>query len=214
MVPGGGKESTITGLRERKREQNRASTVEAAWRLFIERGYDNVTVADICAAADIAPRTFHRYFTGKEDVVAEPLHRLAKVVADHIVAAAPGESDAEVLRGALTALGRFAIDNRGLLVALRLVAERSPHVRGAYLGRPEHEREMVRLLSARHPGADPDEWPRRLLVACGVAAYRVWYEDHLRFDLSDPAAHLGTILTRAFVVASAPDDSHPGDRNG
>ncbi|MEV5845404.1 TetR family transcriptional regulator [Streptomyces sp. NPDC051985] len=196
----------ITGLRERKREQNRASTVKAAWRLFIEHGYDNVTVADICAAADIAPRTFHRYFPSKEDVVAEPMRRMSKIVADHIAAASPAASDVEVLRGAMTALGRFAVDNRDLLIAVRLVAEHSQHIRGAYLGRPEHEREIVGQLTARHPDADPDAWPRRLLVACTVAAYRLWYEDNLRFDLPDPAAHLDTILTRAFTVSSTTDE--------
>ena len=44
------------GLRERKRAHSRAATVDVAMRLFAERGYDAVTVADICTAAEIAPR--------------------------------------------------------------------------------------------------------------------------------------------------------------
>ncbi|MFC8520295.1 TetR/AcrR family transcriptional regulator [Streptomyces sp. NPDC057257] len=199
----------ISGLRERKRERNRALTAETAWRLFIERGYDNVTVADICEAAEIAPRTFHRYFPGKEDVVTEPLHRMAKIVADHIGASAPGESDIEVLRGAMTALARFAIDNRDLLIALRLVAERSHHIRAAYLGRPEHEHEIVGLLTARHPGADPDEWPRRLLVACTVATFRVWLEDYFETRFADPVDRLRTILDAVFTAARSRDGVQP-----
>ncbi|XUL93894.1 TetR/AcrR family transcriptional regulator [Streptomyces galilaeus] len=184
-------------------------TAETAWRLFIERGYDNVTVADICAAADIAPRTFHRYFPGKEDVVAEPLHRMTKVVADRIGTSAPGESDVEVLHGAMTALARFVIDNRDLLVALRLVAERSHHIRAGYLGRPEHEQEIVGLLAARHPAADPQEWPRRLLVACAVAAFRVWLEDYFRTRFADPVDRLRVVLETVFTAAQSRDGAHP-----
>ena len=187
----------ISGLRDRKREQNRALTAETAWRLFIDRGYDEVTVADICAAADIAPRTFHRYFAGKEDVVAEPTRRMARVVADHVTSAPAGQSDVEVMRGAMVALGRFAIENRDWLIALRVVSQGSHHIRAIHVGRPEQDQEIVALLAARHPDADPTEWPRRLLVACSVAAFRVWYDDYLRLNLRDPITRLDTVLTAA-----------------
>lgn len=152
-----------------------------------------MTVADICAAADIAPRTFHRYFAGKEDVVVEPLRRMATVVADHITGAARERSDVEVLRGALVELGRFAIGHRDLLVALRQVALGSQHIRAFHVAPPEQEHELVVMLAARH-GADPADWRLRLLVACAVAAYRVWHDDQLRLTLPDPLAHLETIL--------------------
>ena len=82
------------GLRELKKKRTRATIVDVAARLCAQRGYENTTVDQIAAAADISPRTFSRYFPSKEAVigalvedtsehVAEALSRQPRDITEH-----------------------------------------------------------------------------------------------------------------------------------
>ncbi|MER5440520.1 TetR/AcrR family transcriptional regulator [Streptomyces sp. NPDC002790] len=62
------------GLRERKKQRTRQTLSETAVRLFMEKGYDNVSVAEVAAAAEVSKPTLFRYFASKEDLV---LHQFA-----------------------------------------------------------------------------------------------------------------------------------------
>lgn len=56
------------GLRERKKKQTRQVIAETALRLFNERGFDAVTVAQVAKAADVSEATVFNYFPTKESL--------------------------------------------------------------------------------------------------------------------------------------------------
>ncbi|GAA3139233.1 TetR family transcriptional regulator [Streptomyces echinatus] len=81
------------GLRERKKRRMYQDVSDIAVRLFLERGFDAVSVAEVAAAAGISKPTLFRYFPAKEDLV---LHRIAdhETEAARLVAGAADPVDA------------------------------------------------------------------------------------------------------------------------
>jgi AcrR family transcriptional regulator len=86
------------GLRERKKQRTREQIVQAAMRLFAERGYHATTIADIATAADVAPRTFFAHFASKEAVVFHNVDRDLDALAGALRDRLPGETAFDALR--------------------------------------------------------------------------------------------------------------------
>ncbi|MFE7765794.1 TetR family transcriptional regulator [Streptomyces sp. NPDC057438] len=87
-----------TGLRERKKQRMYERVSEVAIGLFLEKGFDAVSVAEVAAAAEISKPTLFRYFPAKEDLV---LHRIAdheEETARVVAGRAEGESVVAAVR--------------------------------------------------------------------------------------------------------------------
>jgi AcrR family transcriptional regulator len=92
------------GLRARKKRAAREAIAATARRLFAERGYDAVTVAEIAAAADVSEKTVFNHFGTKEDLAfAGREERLARLLAD-LARRPPGASVLDVFRAVTGAM--------------------------------------------------------------------------------------------------------------
>jgi AcrR family transcriptional regulator len=118
-------------LRERKRERTRQALVAAAAELFERHGYDETTIADIAARADIGTRTVFSYFPTKEDLLFPDIEGRIQAALEVIATREDHERPAEVL---LRALRHVAATGNGILsdqAALRMrLLQTVPAVRG------------------------------------------------------------------------------------
>jgi AcrR family transcriptional regulator len=100
--------SVEPGLRERKKERTRGLIADTARRLFAERGFEQVTVAEIAREAEVAPATVFNYFPTKEDLFYSRLEAFEERLLAAIDGRAPG-------RSVLAAFADFLLGQRGVL---------------------------------------------------------------------------------------------------
>lgn len=144
-------------MRERKRNETRERIIRAGVELFASKGYDETTVADIAAAADIGTRTFFGYFAGKDALLFGAGNGRTELAVRIISEAADDEQPARVL---LRALDEASTDsdedlvNERAVLRLRLVGSvPAVRARGA-LAQLEGVKAIGDALVARFPALD------------------------------------------------------------
>ena len=169
--------STPLDRRSRKRLATRQIISDVATCLFMERGFDCVTIDEIAAAADVGRMTVFNHFPRKEDMFFDRDEEGREILRDALRQRDPGVGPIEALR----------------LLAHRLVATRSPYVEFSARSQGFIETiERSETLKAR-ARAIRDEFAQLLTVALA---------DCVKRDPSDPVAHLaaGLLLATATVA--------------
>lgn len=146
MLPG-------MSLRDRKRARTRQALIDAATDLFERKGYDETTIADIAAAAEIGARTFFSYFASKEELLFPEADRRVQAAIDAIATRGPAEGPAEVLLRALGEINDTSEEMVSPLAALRLrMIQTVPAVRGRALQvQLDAQREIAQHLAEAFP---------------------------------------------------------------
>ncbi|GAA5161420.1 TetR family transcriptional regulator [Pseudonocardia eucalypti] len=98
-------------LRERKKALLRDAIVRNAVDLFERRGFDAVSVEEICQASTCSRSTFHRYFGSKEDLLFPTAAEKLETLAATLDAADAGWDPWEVARDAVSVGLRGFLDD-------------------------------------------------------------------------------------------------------
>src|SRR4051794_1096659 len=88
----------LVGLRDRKKARTRQAISDAATDLFMKRGFDEVTVAEIAEVADVSIKTVFNYFATKEDLFFDRADELIENLVTAITQRAAGQTIAGSLR--------------------------------------------------------------------------------------------------------------------
>lgn len=145
----------------------------AALELFLERGYEQTTVADIAQHAGLTSRTFFRYFTDKREVLFNGAGRLQQLMVDAIASCPLDTSPLAAVITALDATSSFFDGMREMACRRQRVISAHAELR---------ERELIKLAhladelaaALRQRGVAQTE--ARIAAEAGMAVFRVGFE--------------------------------------
>jgi len=185
------------GLRDRKKQATRKALRDAALRLALERGPDNVRVDDIAEAAGVSPRTYNNYFSSREQaivaaVTAEREARIAAAVAARPATVRLADAVTEAIVEQYTDPGSH--DARALLLITT-----SPALHDAFLGTAAGIEHPLTAVIAQRTG-DTGQLTARVLSASVAAAVRIALGQWIR-----PAAESPSASGLVTVSGSLPD---------
>lgn len=202
----------MSGLRERKKAETRAALSWAAISLTVERGFENVKVEDIAAAADVSPRTFNNYFASKAEAIVSRQVERSRRAAGALRTRPPEEPLwTAIINAALDQLvagpevdDRPVTDRDRWLAGLRLMltepALQAEMMRAAALT----ESEMAAAIAERTgTDATKDMYPN-LVAAAVTAATNVATQQYLRAGSTDPGMEVLLPQALSLVAAGLP----------
>lgn len=177
--PGAGGPRTGS-LTERRIARTRRQLAEAAALLFLERGYDAVTVEEIAASVEVSARTFFRYFSSKEDVLDEILVNEVEAMTSTLRQRPADEPVLSSLRAAARSWV-YAVHRDPRTLTLFALVLRTPVLTTRWLVRRRNCQEALADILAERLG--PAAGPRTPLLAAGAligvvaTIFDFWVED-------------------------------------
>ena len=194
---------TGPGLRERKKQQTRDEIAAVATRLFAERGFEKVTIAQVAEAAGVAKMTVTNHFPVKEDLVFDRREAIIAALTNAVAARPPTQSAVEAARSFyLAALDRGDPTLGHLGPAFARLVESSPAL--VARERQMHDQRELALADelTRDMHAEPDDLRPRLAAAQIVGVIRVlYYEARRRLVAGESPAQSAAALSQAANTA-------------
>lgn len=177
-----------SGRRERKKAATRQALADAALELFLERGYDAVTVADVADAADVSVTTLFNHFPGgKPALVFDQEEDVRAGLVDAVVGRESGCTVLEAVRRHLRAQVAVAGEHREGFARFRALLAGTPalveHARSIWA---RDEEALAAAIVSTTPGTEPFD--------AAVIAHFVVEGLHLASARPDATAALDRVL--------------------
>jgi AcrR family transcriptional regulator len=178
--------------RSRKRLATRQEISNAATRLFLERGFDRVTIDEIAAAAEVGRMTVFNHFPRKEDLFFDRDEEIRETLRDALRQRDPGIAPIEALRRLAHRLVEagspyleFSAASQGFIETI----ERSDTLKARARALRDEIAQVVRLALADSVARDPSDPDAHLAANLLLATWTVaLIEAHTRFRLHGDAA--------------------------
>jgi AcrR family transcriptional regulator len=185
------------GLRERRKQETRQAISNIATQMFVDRGFDEVTIAEVADAAGVAKMTVTNYFPRKEDLVFDRAEVIIRSLADVIAARVPGESLLAAIRrdyAERIAAGDVTLGLAG--AAFARMIEKSPVLTSRGLEISDLRERALGDAIAAETGSDTVE--QRIVAAQLASVYRVLFAEGARRSLAgQPRDEIREVLAAA-----------------
>ena len=153
--------TATVGLRERKKRETRRAIAEAAHALFLDRGFEHVTVADIARAADVSEGTVFNYFPTKEDLFYSGLEAFEEQLIEGVRLRPAGQSVVAAFREFLLARSDGIPERAPIIVEAARVIGASPTLQAREREIvADYADELAALLADETGAASDDVEPR------------------------------------------------------
>jgi AcrR family transcriptional regulator len=172
------------GLRERKKQQTRETIARVALQLFVERGYEHTTLADIADAANVSKRTIFAYYESKEDILFCDEPTFFDQLKQALDARPPEQTTIDALREFFVSIASLD-ENAKLRKQIISSDEALRHSERARSGRFE---ELIARSIAKDLGTDTSDIRPNLVAASMTAAFTN-VRDRLEAESGGPIDH-------------------------
>jgi AcrR family transcriptional regulator len=198
--------TALPGLRERKKQRTYEDLQRAALELFARRGFDQVTIEDICAAAEVSKTTFYRYFDAKEDVLFGPAAERAALMGEVLRNRPVDEPAIAAVQNAFREFAELYQIDRDQKRAVHEIVRATPTLAARNLEHIATWEEMLRECFASRdpaPGSGRDRELRNYVAAATVvAALRAAVEYWLTHDAAQDLPAIVEDALQASVAIS------------
>jgi AcrR family transcriptional regulator len=201
---------TKSSLRIRKHQVVRDAIFDSAIEIFGGKGFDETTVEEIAQAAGVSRASFFRYFSSKDDLLAQNVIKYGDALAAAIRASPPSSTPLEIMRQTILAVAKETANSpharRVVDIALRSAAARQAHMSRMV----EVESKVATAFAERVGSLSKDEIEPRLLAIMTLSAMNVAVMSWHRGDSEELTAAVEQVFSSLTRIVGGQKSSKQG----